>query len=121
MSDDFFSKYTRPGTSTSDGDAIQGLDGGTAFMLDLHFRSGNRRAFDYSFLVSVLFDPSVGVTLEFTSHMVTITGRNLEGLYKRLLSHTATRISEATSAFDATDGSDDDKPYVAGIEIAERT
>ncbi len=68
---------------------------GHEVMLDLRFRTGDRKALSYSYLVSVEFDRSKGVTLEFTGHRVEIRGRNLEDVYQRLLFHRAGFIAES--------------------------
>jgi hypothetical protein len=46
-------------------------------MLEIRHRDGRITAKGYSWLQSAEFDPSNGITLNFTAERVTITGRNL--------------------------------------------
>ncbi len=51
---------------------------------------GKRQFFNYAYLVSVLFEPSDDVntiTLEFTSHTITLKGYRLEALYMDFFDH----------------------------------
>jgi hypothetical protein len=69
-------------------------DSGRAIMLDLRGHNGTSYALPYSSLVAVGFDPSAGLTLEFTHHKVGVRGRNLRSIYDSILEHRVTFIQE---------------------------
>jgi hypothetical protein len=48
-----------------------------ALFLELRDKRGNIRAFGYSWLHQMEFDPSIGITLSFASKQVKLVGRNL--------------------------------------------
>mgnify|MGYP001793472384 CR=1 FL=1 len=86
-------------------------DGPHAQMLDLRFRNGSRRAFPYSYLSEIRFDPSGDLVCVFPVSTVTISGRNLAAIYTAITNHTALAVIESPSGFD--DGGDE--PYVQSI------
>lgn len=49
-----------------------------AVMLELRHKDGSVTAFGYAWLRKATFDPSVGITLDFSGEKVTISGRNLD-------------------------------------------
>lgn len=65
-------------------------------MLDIRPRSGARLALPYTALRQVEFDPDVRppLVITFSSHVVSVDGRNLESLYLALVSHRAQSIIE---------------------------
>lgn len=65
-----------------------------AAMLDLRFKNGKHHAIGYPWLFQGEFDPSVGITLNFTAFGVTIEGRNLGEMYHLLLRHRVVWIQE---------------------------
>lgn len=76
-----------------------------AVMLELRKRTGEIKAFSYSFLESVEFDPSDGMVLLFPGHRVTITGTALNqpatatttlGLFGGVIRHRVPWIQELT-------------------------
>ncbi len=69
-----------------------------AEMLDLVFKNGKRRGFEYSHLYDITFDPDTGIELHFSEHTVRIQGLRLLAGYKRLLGHRVIRIVEADSS-----------------------
>jgi hypothetical protein len=73
---------------------LVGDDGGRAVMLDLRGHNGTSYALPYAALGAVGFDPSGGITLEFTHHKVNVRGRNLRPIYDRILEHRVTFIQE---------------------------
>lgn len=64
-------------------------------MLDLVFRSGAHESLSYAHLYQISFDPSNGLLLNFTDHLVTIQGHRLLDLYRYLKNHRVTYICEA--------------------------
>lgn len=64
-------------------------------MIDVIDFDGNRKAFAYSHLYRVDFNPSTGLQLEFSEHQVTFTGSRLSELYQQLKRHRVTYIAVA--------------------------
>src|SRR4051794_482530 len=62
--------------------------GRPALMLDLRRVDGNYLALSYSYMMSAAFDLSGELVLLFTSHKVTVRGKNLRRIYEGVLSHT---------------------------------
>jgi hypothetical protein len=85
-------------------------------MVEFRRLNGNAKALAYSYLVSADFDPSKGITLDFSGYSVTITGRNLRSVFHGLVTQRASHVSEMDELHaDAEGGSD--APIVTGIEI----
>lgn len=63
-------------------------------MLELRFASGNARAFEYSMLEEVSFDPSKGISLYFGRVAVVISGQNLAELFDGIVRHSVRWIRE---------------------------
>ena len=72
--------------------------------LDIRTREGCAYGLPYSYLISIELDRSQDssptLRLLFTSHQVTVKGRNLIALYDRLLGHRLAQIVEDDSSFD---------------------
>ena len=75
-------------------------DAGNALMLDVRLRSGARLALPYSYLIFINFDPSTGIEAVFSSHAVTIQGRNLRPIYEGLLLHRVEWLQEGDPRHD---------------------
>lgn len=73
---------------------------GQALMLDLRLKTGDCSAFAYSYLISIRFDASGEMILSFSTHKVTIAGRNLREIYNHLLRQRITSVTENESMFD---------------------
>jgi hypothetical protein len=76
-----------------------------AIMLEIRHKDGHITAKGYSWLQSAEFDPSSGITLNFSGETVTIKGRNLGGevrpnirLFAGILRHRVPWIQEADGA-----------------------
>jgi hypothetical protein len=76
-----------------------------ALMLEIRHKDGRITAKGYSWLQSAEFDPSSGITLNFSGETVTIKGRNLGGearpnirLFAGILRHRVPWIQEADGA-----------------------
>lgn len=69
-------------------------------MLDLVFKSGDRLALPYSYLMAIELDVGGNVTLTYPSRRIDIEGRDLVPLHNALLAHLVRRVTEAGSAFD---------------------
>lgn len=90
--------------------------GEAGLMLDLGLRGGDRVGLSYYDLHAARLDPSGAITLEFTSHLVTIRGRNLLALYNNLVTHTVWRINAAETSFDdGTAGT-----WIEAIDVEDR-
>lgn len=90
-------------SSTLDGEergCMQALRDGSALMLDLSFKNGDRLALPYSYLNMVRWSRESGIVLEFPTVLVTITGSNFLRLYNNLLMHRVFRLCEAETMFD---------------------
>ena len=73
---------------------------GHVLMLDVRLRSGVRLALPYSYLSHVNFDPSAAIEAVFSSHAVTIQGRNLRPVYEGLLVHRVEWLQEGAPRHD---------------------
>jgi hypothetical protein len=76
-----------------------------AVMLEIRHKDGRITAKGYSWLQSAEFDPSTGITLNFSGEKVTITGRNLNAearsnvrLFAGIVRHRVPWIQEADGA-----------------------
>lgn len=63
-------------------------------MLQLCMHKGNAQAFGYNYLVAAAFDPSVGISLDFSGFKVRLGGRNLQPLFDALINHKVSKIFE---------------------------
>jgi hypothetical protein len=90
------------------------LRGPAARVLMVEFRKkdGTVRALAYAYLFEALYDPSEGITLNFTGQKVRIVGRNLDAearptvrLFRGLLRHRVIYVKEADQ-FDELAASD---------------
>ena len=64
-------------------------------MIDFWLASGNQRAIAYTHLYDVEYDPSKGLVLSFSDHVITVAGRMLGELYRGLKRHRIVYIWEA--------------------------
>ena len=94
--------------------SVRGKVGKQEIMLDLRQRSGNAVAFAYSYLFSVLYNPSEGISLEFGAAKAVIKGRNLRALYEDILNHAATYVQEGDPRFDT---GAENEPFVEEITV----
>jgi hypothetical protein len=89
--------------------------GRPALMLDLRLVSGNYLALSYSYLMSAAFNLSGELSLLFTSHQVTVKGKNLRRIYDGVLSHTLRYIQEENADYER----DNPEPFISEIAIDE--
>lgn len=66
-----------------------------AEMLDIVFKDGSRRAFSYSHLYRIEYDPQDGIELHFSEHTVHVQGIRLLKGYRRLLTYRVIKIEQA--------------------------
>jgi hypothetical protein len=118
MPDDLLEKYAAKRTN---GDASAGVEGDAmddlgafgwlrgvqdrAIMLEIRHKDGQITAKGYSWLQGAEFDPSTGITLNFSGEKVTIAGRNLNAetrpnirLFSGIVRHRVPWIQEADGA-----------------------
>lgn len=56
---------------------------------------GDHHALSYSHLYGVRFNPSIGIAIEFSDHIVTIRGRGLAASYEKLVMQRVVFVTEA--------------------------
>ena len=83
--------------------------------LDLRLKDGKRIALPYSTLLKSSFDPSKGITLEYSTDTVTIQGRNLQAVYKAIAQHRLSALRESGER--AAAFAHDDGPVITVIRI----
>jgi len=83
-------------------------------MLDCRSSEGGRRAFGYTWLASITFEPGT-ITLLFGENTVTVTGRNLEQLYDALVQHRVPFIQEGNETEEAL--KPEDEPHIDELSI----
>jgi hypothetical protein len=108
--DPFAPRRKDNGTVSMDGDGVEDLVAfgwlrgvqERAIMLEIRHKDGRITAKGYSWLQSAEFDPSTGITLNFSGETIKITGRNLGGearpnirLFAGILRHRVPWIQEA--------------------------
>ncbi len=111
--DPFAPRRKDNGTLSMDGEGVEDLVAfgwlrgvqERAIMLEIRHKDGRITAKGYSWLQSAEFDPSTGITLNFSGETVTIKGRNLGGearsnirLFAGILRHRVPWILEADGA-----------------------
>ena len=87
-------------------------------LIDFWLRGGNQRAFSYSHLYDIDFNPSSGMKLTFSEHYVTIKGHGLDKLYRGLKRHRIVYVWEADSPSQLL--ADEEEAQVTSIEIKPR-
>lgn len=82
-----------------------------SIMLELRLKDGSVTSFGYAWLKKAVFNPSEGITLDFSGESVTITGRNLDAelgprvrLFNGILRHRVTWIQQADGAEEISAG-----------------
>jgi hypothetical protein len=118
MPDDLLEKYVAKrtngdGSAGVEGDAMDDLGAfgwlrgvqDRAIMLEIRHKDGQITAKGYSWLQSAEFDPSTGITLNFSGETIRITGRNLNAearpnvrLFAGIVRHRVPWIQEADGA-----------------------
>lgn len=84
-------------------------------MLAFRLRTGEERAYPYSYLSEVRFEPSRALMILFPQVTVTVNGHRLDDLYKAVVNHKASRIQQA----DTDMPKDDSQPFVQDITFKE--
>ena len=83
-------------------------------MLDCRFATGNRQAFGYAYLSSIVFYGGT-INLLFSDTHVAIEGRNLDRLYDALCQHRVPFIQEGSETEEALKPTDE--PHIERIEV----
>lgn len=89
------------------------LPASVAAMLDLRFKTGNRLAIPYGYILSVALDPSKGIQIRLADMKVIVTGRVLGPVYAAIVNHTALAIEESVTGFDEAG----DSPFIESIRL----
>lgn len=84
-------------------------------LIDFITRDGNHHALTYSHLYDITFNPSTGIEISFSDHVVTLKGRCLKQGYEQLLRQRIVWISEAIESQGRLLG--DGQPVVSEIRI----
>lgn len=87
-------------------------------MINFIMRTGDHQAIAYNHLYRVQFDPSKGLTLDFTNHSVAIQGRNLSDAYQKLAMQRVIFVAEADDATGRL--APDSEPMVTQLRITEK-
>lgn len=69
-------------------------------MVEFRAKRGDSVALSYALLISAAFNPSQGIVLEFTTHRVMLTGRNLTTVHRALLEHRLAWVQELSGPLD---------------------
>lgn len=86
-------------------------------MINFIARTGDHQAIAYNHLYRIQFDPSNGITLDFTNHNIVIQGRNLAEAYQKLVMQRVIFVVEADDATRRLVADGD--PVVTSLQILE--
>lgn len=89
---------------------------GQEVMLECRLKDGTIQALAYTYLVKADFCPQKGISLAFVGHKVSIEGRNLSSVFKRLVRHEVNFICERDSFHDT---GDQQEVFISSIAIEE--
>lgn len=87
-------------------------------MINFIDRRGVHEAIAYGHLYRIQFDPSEGITLEFTDHIVTIRGRRLHEGHRKLVMQRVVFVCEADQPTAALVGQNE--PAITKLEICSK-
>lgn len=90
---------------------------GQELMLECRLKDGTTQALAYTYLVKADFCPEKGITLAFVGHRVCIEGRNLSGVFKRLVRHEVNFICERDRFHDT---GDEHEIFISSVAVEER-
>lgn len=85
--------------------------------IDVRRKANARFAFAYTHLLWVFFNGSDKLQLHFSTHTVTLVGRNLASLYERVLRHEVTVIEPVDERHDTGEG---DEPVVNSVGVMQK-
>ena len=83
--------------------------------LDLRFKNGSCRAYPYTYISELEFDPSDGIFITALGRKIHISGRNLKPLYEKLVAYRVRFIQENIGG----DTFADNQLFVEGITVDE--
>ncbi|GAB5515196.1 hypothetical protein [Rhodopirellula baltica] len=87
-------------------------------MINFIDSTGTQTAFAYGHLYQTKYDPSEGIVIEFTEHVVSIRGRRLGEAFAKLVSQRVVFVAEADRPTAVL--VPDDLPVVTRLEIADK-
>jgi hypothetical protein len=117
-------KTQRPKHEPEVEDAIEAFDEARArsreaFMLELRFKDGKIRSFDYGHLRESEFLPQDKLIFRFGGKEVRAEGKNLRGVFTGITEHRLRFIQEGTDEQEAA--KPEDAPHIDKIEVAPAT
>lgn len=83
-------------------------------MLELRFKAGDAMALSYALLSSAKWNRSDGIVLEFTTHRVQLSGRNLRNVWQKIVDHCLPFAQEFNSR---TDDQPEDAVVISSIQV----
>lgn len=86
-------------------------------MCEFRSKTGNAVALAYSYLVKAEFDPSRGIELDFSAHVVKLSGRNLAPVFSGLVAQRVAVVTE-TDELQAEATLGKDATVVTGISVS---
>ncbi|OWK46465.1 hypothetical protein [Fimbriiglobus ruber] len=89
-------------------------------MLELRLLTGNAKALAYSYLVSIDFNPTSGIAMDFSAYDVRISGRNLRPLFSGLVAQRVAYVQERDELYGEVDTAAD-AMIVTKIVVKERS
>ena len=107
---------TETGTTRRRPYATRGQNRGEEIAIDVRLRTGDAWAFPYSYMMALRLNADGEILVFFSSHRMTIRGRNLRPLYDLLLQRQVAWIHESSERYDEGDESE---TFLRAIEIEE--
>jgi len=86
-------------------------------MLEFRLKTGVGFAIGYHWMQSLSLTPDHRIEIIFSTHEITIEGRNLKELYRGLIEHRVPFIQEGDALYDQ---SPQTEPFVSGITVSPR-
>lgn len=86
--------------------------------IDVRSENGSRYGFGYAHLVWTTLNPSQRLVLHFSTHTVTVEGRNLRELYERVLRHEMQTLEGVGERHDPGEG---EGPVVHRVHVIQKT
>lgn len=96
--------------------SVISVDRQQKLMLELRFITGDARALAYCYLVGLSWNPSKGISMDFTDSRVEISGRNLRPVFTALCAHRIAAICEVDELH-AKAAHQETKPVVTKIMV----
>lgn len=79
---------------SSEAYSVLSADRAQKTMCEFRLKTGNAVALAYSYLVKAEFNPSLGIELDFSAHVVKLTGRNLAPVFAGIVAQRVAVVTE---------------------------